>query len=56
MYVCLDALKKGWKAGCKPIIGVNDCFLKGFCCGELLAIVGRDENNHIYLMHGVYLR
>ena len=47
-YVCFDALKKGWKEGCKKIIGLDGCFLKGICKGELLCSVGRDENNRIY--------
>lgn len=50
MYICLDALKKDWKAGCRLIIGVDGCFLKGFCCGELLIAVGKDGNNHIFLI------
>ena len=28
IFVCLDAYKKGWKAGCRPIIGLDGCFLK----------------------------
>ncbi|GAV82954.1 LOW QUALITY PROTEIN: hypothetical protein CFOL_v3_26405, partial [Cephalotus follicularis] len=29
----------------RPIFGVDGCFLKGLCRGELLAIIGRDGNN-----------
>ncbi|XVF66909.1 hypothetical protein PTKIN_Ptkin10aG0077400 [Pterospermum kingtungense] len=29
IYICFDALKKGWKKGCRPWIGVDGCFLKG---------------------------
>ncbi|KAL4394306.1 hypothetical protein AHAS_Ahas02G0138800 [Arachis hypogaea] len=29
MYMCLDAVKKGFLAGCRPIIGVDGCHLKG---------------------------
>ncbi|CAI9265825.1 unnamed protein product [Lactuca saligna] len=47
-YVWFDALKKGWKEGCRKIIGLNGCFLKGICKGELLCAVGRDANNGIY--------
>ncbi|CAI9290557.1 unnamed protein product [Lactuca saligna] len=47
-YVCFDALKKGWKEGCRKIIGLDGCFLKGICKGELLCDVGRDANNGIY--------
>ncbi|XP_059435189.1 uncharacterized protein LOC132168118 isoform X2 [Corylus avellana] len=34
MYVCLDACKKGLLAGCRPIISVGACFLKG-ACGDI---------------------
>ncbi|XP_052627051.1 uncharacterized protein LOC128133592 [Lactuca sativa] len=47
-YVCFDALKKGWKEGCMKIIGLDGCFLKGICKGELLCVAGRDANNGIY--------
>ena len=43
-FVCLNACKKGWKAGCKPIIGLDGCFLKTKFKGELLVSLGRDEN------------
>ncbi|GKC59710.1 hypothetical protein Tco_1087308 [Tanacetum coccineum] len=47
-YVSIQQFKEGWKAGCKKIICMNGCFLKGICQGELLAAVGRDANNQIY--------
>lgn len=47
-YVCFDALKKGWKEGCRKIIGLDGCFLKGICRRVLLCVVGRDANNGIY--------
>ena len=28
-YVCLDALKKGFKAGCRRVVGLDGCFFKG---------------------------
>ncbi|PPE00654.1 hypothetical protein GOBAR_DD02317 [Gossypium barbadense] len=28
-YVCFEALKRGWKEGCRPVLGLDDCFLKG---------------------------
>lgn len=34
--------------GCKPMIGLDGCFLKWQFKGQLLAIVGRDGNNNIY--------
>ncbi|KAK6777528.1 hypothetical protein RDI58_024245 [Solanum bulbocastanum] len=47
-YVCLDALKKGWKEGCRRIIEFDGCFLKGACKGELFVAVGRNGNNQIF--------
>ncbi|KAH0977423.1 hypothetical protein GBA52_027142 [Prunus armeniaca] len=34
LYVCLDACKKGFLAGCRPIIGVDGCHLKGPFAGN----------------------
>ncbi|CAI9291251.1 unnamed protein product [Lactuca saligna] len=48
MYVCLKGVKDGWIEGCRRVIGVDGCFLKGICRGELLAAVGRDSNNQMY--------
>ena len=45
MFVCLDACKRGWKAGCRPIIGLDGCFLKGVCKGQLIFAVGIDGND-----------
>ena len=47
-YVYLDALKKGWKEGCRSIIGFDGCFLKGACKGELLVAVGRNGYNQMF--------
>jgi hypothetical protein len=33
MYACLDACKKGFKYGCKPILSLDACHLKGKCGG-----------------------
>ena len=49
-YVCLDACKKGFKAGCRPFIGLDGCFLKGYFGGQLLSAVGQDANNHIFVI------
>ncbi|XP_039028523.1 uncharacterized protein LOC120162440 [Hibiscus syriacus] len=40
--------KRGWKEGCRPIIGVDGCFLKGPFKGILLSVVGRDVNDQMY--------
>ena len=48
IYICFNAIKEGWKRGCHRAIGLDDCFLKGQCKGELLIAIGRDANNQIY--------
>ncbi|XP_058202730.1 uncharacterized protein LOC131317175 [Rhododendron vialii] len=48
IYICWAALKKGFIEGCRPIIGVDGCHLKGPHGGQLLAAVGIDGNNQIY--------
>ncbi|XP_073360195.1 uncharacterized protein [Aegilops tauschii subsp. strangulata] len=48
MYVCLAALKEGFKAGCRKVVGMDGCFFKGATNGELLCAIGRDANNQMY--------
>ncbi|KAK4384168.1 hypothetical protein Sango_3085700 [Sesamum angolense] len=47
-YVCFGALKAGFKAGCRPIIGVDGCHLKGPNGGILLTAIGVDPNNNLF--------
>ncbi|XP_010532460.1 PREDICTED: uncharacterized protein LOC104808479 [Tarenaya hassleriana] len=47
-YTCFHVLRDSWKKCCRPIIGLDGCFLKWELKGELLAAVGRDGNNGIY--------
>jgi hypothetical protein len=47
-YVCFHALKEGFKAGCRQVIGLDGCFFKGAVKGELLCAIGRDANNQMY--------
>ncbi|KAI3502228.1 hypothetical protein L1887_30260 [Cichorium endivia] len=49
-YVCFQGLKEGWKTGCRRLINLDGCFLKGYCSGELLSAIGRDANNQIFLI------
>ena len=35
-------------AGCRPIIGLDGCFLKRVCKGQLLCITEKDGNNQIF--------
>ena len=48
MYVCFKGVKDGWLAGCRKVIGLDGCFLKHTCKGELLTAMGRDANNQMY--------
>jgi hypothetical protein len=47
-YVCLDACKKGFLVGCRRVIGLDGCWFKGACNGELLCAIGWDANNQMY--------
>ncbi|XP_060966689.1 uncharacterized protein LOC115710774 [Cannabis sativa] len=47
-YVCLHACKEDFKQGCRPFIGLDGCFLKGYSKGILLAAIGIDASNSIF--------
>ncbi|XP_024014025.1 uncharacterized protein LOC112088102 [Eutrema salsugineum] len=47
-YVCFDNLRRSWKEYCRPLIGVDGCFLKTIQKGELFVANGRDAENKIY--------
>jgi hypothetical protein len=40
-YVCFDACKKGFFAGCRKVIGLDGYFFKGLTNGELLCALGK---------------
>ena len=46
LYVCLKASKDSF-VSCRPIIGLDGCFLKGKYGGELLSVVARDGNDQM---------
>ncbi|XP_016690476.1 uncharacterized protein [Gossypium hirsutum] len=48
IYVYLQACKDGYKAGCRRIVGLDGCFLKGYYGVYLLATIGIDANNGSY--------
>ncbi|GKV17152.1 hypothetical protein SLEP1_g27688 [Rubroshorea leprosula] len=54
IYVCLEICKKGFLLGCRPVIGVDACFLKGMFKGTLLAAVARDGNNPMSMYEGQF--
>ena len=48
MYVCLEACKSAFATNYRPLIGLDDYFLKGEYGGQLLSIVGKDGNNQMF--------
>ncbi|XP_029150779.1 uncharacterized protein [Arachis hypogaea] len=49
-YVCLDACERGFKAGYRPLIGLDGAFLKTLHGGQILTACGQDANNHIFVI------
>ena len=48
MYVCLDACKREFLAGCRPLIGIDGCHLKWTTGGQLLVAIWKDGNDNIF--------
>ncbi|XP_061993276.1 uncharacterized protein LOC133711125 [Rosa rugosa] len=48
MYICFAACKNGWMNGCRPIIGLDGCHIKGHHPGLLLTAVGIYANNGMF--------
>uniref|UniRef100_A0ACD5ZF68 Uncharacterized protein n=1 Tax=Avena sativa TaxID=4498 RepID=A0ACD5ZF68_AVESA len=47
-YWSLDAIKRGFLEGCRPVICLDGCHLKTKFGGQLLVAVGMDPNDCIY--------
>lgn len=47
IYICFEACKAAFVHTCRPLIGLDGCFLKGDYGGQLLAAVGKDGNNQM---------
>ncbi|XP_038719959.1 uncharacterized protein LOC120012589 [Tripterygium wilfordii] len=45
LYMCLDGCKQAFLVACRPIVGLDGCFLKGMYGGQLLAAIERDPND-----------
>ncbi|GKC90047.1 mutator type transposase [Tanacetum coccineum] len=50
MYVCLGALKSGFKAGQRDLLGLDGCFMSRPFPMQILTAVGVDPTNGIYLL------
>ncbi|GJT07038.1 hypothetical protein Tco_0841500 [Tanacetum coccineum] len=48
IYVCLGALKLGFRACRRDMLGLDGAFIKGPFSGQVLVAVGLDSNNEIY--------
>ncbi|KAI8566916.1 hypothetical protein RHMOL_Rhmol02G0079600 [Rhododendron molle] len=48
MFVVYAAQSRGFLAGCRPIIGLDGCHLKGPFGGQLLSAIGKDANEQMY--------
>jgi hypothetical protein len=48
MYVRYHTQKVGFLDGCRPIISLDGCHLKGRFGGQLLAATGKDGNDNIF--------
>ncbi|XP_060212303.1 uncharacterized protein LOC132639941 [Lycium barbarum] len=47
-YICFAAMKLRFMGGCRRCIGLDGCFLKGICKGQLLVAVAKDGNNQMF--------
>lgn len=48
IYICLGALKKGFKAGLRDLLGLDGTLIEGPFAGKLLIAVGIDPNHGTY--------
>jgi hypothetical protein len=46
IYICYKGCKESF-FNCRPIIGLDGCFLKGYYGGQILAAIGRDPNDQM---------
>ena len=48
MYIRYNAQKVGFLGGCRPIIGLDGCHLKGRLGGQILSATTRVTNDNIF--------
>ncbi|XP_057755774.1 uncharacterized protein LOC130974956 [Arachis stenosperma] len=48
--ITLYACRNGFVKGCRPLIGLDGCFLKGYYGGQLLTAMSLDANNHVFVI------
>ena len=50
MYIRYNVQKLVFLGGCRPIIGLDGCHLKGRFGGQILSAIARDANDNIFLV------
>jgi len=48
LHIFPRALKRGFLDGCRRVISLDACFLKGPWNGQVFVAVSRDANNQMY--------
>ncbi|XP_057791287.1 uncharacterized protein LOC131008423 [Salvia miltiorrhiza] len=48
LYIGMNSLRKGFKTSCRPVIGIDGCFLKTYLGGHLLCATAKDGNNGMF--------
>lgn len=48
MYIRYNAQNVGFFGGCRPIIGLDGCHLKGRFGGQILSAITKDANDNIF--------
>jgi len=48
LYFALDACKRGFLSGCRPVICLDGCHIKTKFGGQLLTAIGVDPNDCIF--------
>ena len=49
-FVSFKASLDEWLNGCRPLLGLDGCFLKGKYSGIILSVIGLDGNNGLFLI------
>jgi hypothetical protein len=50
MYICLDACIRSFKSGCRLILCLDACHLKGEYGGQLFCAISLDGNDDMFLI------
>jgi len=56
IYICLEAWKAAFSHTCRPLIGLDACFLKGDYGGQLMAAFGKDGTIRCFQLRMQWLR